>query len=78
MEQYIVTSTTKELVYLKRVDKEYPSELILNKKFLRKLLKNGNNPNHITCEQLVSIEYSSEDSVEPISFNGILKFNTND
>ena len=78
MEQYIVSSKTKDLIYLRRVDKKSSSDLIVNKKFIRKLLKECNNPKHITCEQLTSIEYASENDSKPMSFNGILNYNTND
>lgn len=33
MEQYVVTSKTKELVFFKRVNEESDSELIVTKKF---------------------------------------------
>ena len=78
MEQYIVNSKTKDLIYLRRVDKKSSSDLIVNKKFIRKLLKECNNPQNITCEQLVSIEYASENDAKPMSVNGILKYKTND
>ena len=78
MEQYVVTSKTKDLVFFNRVGNPTRTDLCVNKKFLRKLLKECYNPRHITCEQLVSIEYESEEHVNPMSFNGILKYNIND
>lgn len=73
MEQYIVTQKTKDYVYFKRVGREDLSDLIVTKKFLRELLRQSDNPDKITCEQLISIEYESETDVVPMSFNGILK-----
>ncbi len=78
MEQYVVTNKTKDLVYFKRVGREHLSDLIVTKKYLRELLRRNDNPKKITCEQLVSIEYASENDVNPMSFNGILKHNPND
>lgn len=73
MEQYVVTQKTKDLVYFKPIGREDLSELIVTKKFLRELLHKSRNPQNITCEQLVSIEYASKNDIEPMSFNGILK-----
>lgn len=78
MEQYVVTSKTKELVFFKRVNEESDSELFVTKKFLRKLLKNSCKYTCITCEQIVSIEYAKKDDPYPISFNGIINHDIND
>ncbi len=78
MEQYVVTEKTKDYVYFKRIGHKDLSELIVTKKFLRELLQRNDNPQKITCEQLISIEYASENDFEPMSFNGILKHYTYD
>ncbi len=77
MEQYIIVGKTKDNVFFKRVGKDDWSELIVTKKYLRQLLRN-NNPQKVTCEQIVSIEYASENDIAPMSFNGILKRFNND
>lgn len=72
MEQFEVIGKTRELVFFRRVDDG--REIIVTKKFLRTFLKNVFNPDKISCERLVSIEYDSREAEFPCSINGILKY----